>query len=734
MSEISGTDQKHTVLNSNIEFVNVTELSALKEEKEAYDSLKKEIDDYEEEEQTDKNENNIDVNAVKIQAKNQHNDNDVSTGEEVDYEFEEEYCIEREANGEAENVPLIFVTESEEDLGLEIPQVLNIQILSPHQTEPSLQEGSSTTVQQEDVSGRWGRRGEGDSWRQGDQLKQIYLNDEDLPTELKAKLMKIRERRLERQRANDKRNAKRRAARQDNEEGDEEGGDAALFPGDSDALHFDWRPMDTYQGERETFLPQKTGPTTPSTSPYKAFIQYWDKTIMGHIVAETNAYAAAHPEWTGWYDTNIHELYTLFAFWIMTGIVRLPSIRAYFSENPLLYTSCFRTMFTRVRYERLCAALHFNDDTLRLREANTSKTFALDPIIKLLNVRFQKAFVPRQEICIDDSLTPWKGSLSFRQFIRTKSAKFGIKTFELCESSTGYLWSFFVYTGKEDNPDTSLPSSLTLSSKTVVKLVRPLLNKGYTLFMNNSFNSPLLTRFLKRNKTDVVGFLGTTRQHVPELIVQCELQPGQFVARHSGDMTVMAYHDRKKICLISTYHGDEVTLSPPKPQMRQVYKPKLLLDYKKGMRGVDMKDGMLESHHIERKKCRKWNMKLFKRLLNASVLNARICREATAGRRMAHVSFRLQLVDQILKKHLPSVPRRRHPAPVQQPLQVNQASSRFTTNTHWPSAILKRSADGRIARRKCKECKSSTTFECVSCSIGLCIPCFGGYHNRPDPN
>ncbi|KAI5634266.1 transposase IS4 domain-containing protein [Phthorimaea operculella] len=448
----------------------------------------------------------------------------VSTAEEVDYEFEEEYYIERdeslEVNGVAENLPLIFVAGIEEDQQIEIPEGSILQILSPHQGETSPEslrftserdlpeeDRPSTNVQRENVDRGHPVQGAcADSWRPGDRLTQIYLNDEEVPTELKARMMKVHERRLERQRAIGRRNARLRAARNDddqdyqNEHDLDEGGDAALFPGDADALHFDWRPMDTYRGERETFLPQQTGPTTPAASPYEAFIQYWDKPIMAHIVKETNSYAAAHTEWTGWYDTNIHEIFTLFAFWIMTGIIRMTSMRACFSGNPLLYTSCFRSMFTRVRYEKLC----------------------------------------------------------------------------------------------KDNSDSSLPHTLTKSTATVIKLIRPLLNKGYTLFMDNWFNSPLLARFLKKNKTDVVGSLRQIRQHVPELIVQCELQPGQFVARHSGDMTVMAYHDRKKICLISTYHGDEVSLSPPKPYRRQAYKPKLVLDYNKGMGGVDLKDGMLE--------------------------------------------------------------------------------------------------------------------------------------------
>jgi len=50
---------------------------------------------------------------------------------------------------------------------------------------------------------------------------------------------------------------------------------------------------------------------------------------------------------------------------------------------------------------------------------------------------------------MDESLTLWKGRLSIKQYLPLKASKFGIKTFELCESTTGYLWCFLVYTGKK---------------------------------------------------------------------------------------------------------------------------------------------------------------------------------------------------------------------------------------------------------------------------------------------
>ncbi|KAJ8736824.1 hypothetical protein PYW07_000095 [Mythimna separata] len=94
----------------------------------------------------------------------------------------------------------------------------------------------------------------------------------------------------------------------------------------------------------------------------------------------------------------------------------------------------------------------------------------------------EEAYVPSQNICIDESLTLWKGNLKFRQYIKTKAAKFGVKTYELCESSTGYLWSFFVYLGKATTYDPTFPSTLLKSTATVLTLIHPILSLTKELF------------------------------------------------------------------------------------------------------------------------------------------------------------------------------------------------------------------------------------------------------------
>lgn len=35
----------------------------------------------------------------------------------------------------------------------------------------------------------------------------------------------------------------------------------------------------------------------------------------------------------------------------------------------------------------------------------------------------------------------WKAQLSFKQYVPLQASKFGIKTYRLCGSTSGYLWS-----------------------------------------------------------------------------------------------------------------------------------------------------------------------------------------------------------------------------------------------------------------------------------------------------
>ncbi|XP_023209438.1 uncharacterized protein LOC111612454 [Centruroides sculpturatus] len=71
----------------------------------------------------------------------------------------------------------------------------------------------------------------------------------------------------------------------------------------------------------------------------------------------------------------------------------------------------------------------------------------LRSVIDRLCYKFKNAYLPEENICVDESLMLWKGRLVFRQYILNKRAHFGVKSFEICKSQTGYVWDFIVYIG-----------------------------------------------------------------------------------------------------------------------------------------------------------------------------------------------------------------------------------------------------------------------------------------------
>ena len=129
----------------------------------------------------------------------------------------------------------------------------------------------------------------------------------------------------------------------------------------------------------------------------------------------------------------------------------------------------------------ICKLLHFIDNESLPKYQGPLRLFKIKHVICHLNIKFQNLYLPHQNIAINESLTLWKGHQSIRQYLPLKASKFGIKTLELCESRTGYLWCFLVYTGKNTVLQSSLITPDTPKTAAIVlELLEPLFGCGHT--------------------------------------------------------------------------------------------------------------------------------------------------------------------------------------------------------------------------------------------------------------
>ncbi|KAG8239616.1 hypothetical protein J437_LFUL018360 [Ladona fulva] len=99
--------------------------------------------------------------------------------------------------------------------------------------------------------------------------------------------------------------------------------------------------------------------------------------------------------------------------------------------------------------------------------------------------------------------------LGWHQYIPQKRERFGIKTFLLCESKSGYVWSTIVYTGKGTILDDTFKNT-SMSSQVVKFLMKPLSEKGYCVTTDNFYTSPKLAEALISHSCDTYGTVSVT--------------------------------------------------------------------------------------------------------------------------------------------------------------------------------------------------------------------------------
>lgn len=182
----------------------------------------------------------------------------------------------------------------------------------------------------------------------------------------------------------------------------------------------------------------------------------------------------------------------------------------------------------------LCKFLHFNNnENINQFEGEGRLLFKINPIITHLRKKFINNYTPSKELSIDESVLLWKGRLRYKVYMPLKSAKFGIKYYEMCESTTGYVYNFFIYVGKSTVFDGDI-INYPFATKVILQLSKFILNQGYRITMDNFFSSIQLFELLIENKTDCLGTMRLNRKGIPDLIRNKQLKKDESYIVYRG--------------------------------------------------------------------------------------------------------------------------------------------------------------------------------------------------------
>lgn len=472
--------------------------------------------------------------------------------------------------------------------------------------------------------------------------------------------------------------------------------------------------------------------------PLDFFSLFFDQELVDYIVSETNRFADQFLERTeltpsaraqNWKETDAKEIRIFLAILLYEGIIQKPVEEWYWSRRQSISTPFINDIMSYKRFQILMKFLHFsNNETFDPSTHPHPRIKKIYEVFQIICRRFQAIYVPETNITIDESLIPYKGRLGYKQYIPTKRARFGVKLFELCESSSGYIWNMLIYTGK-DTPFHTDYEKYGMGTRCVMTLSQALLNKGYCLIVDNFYTSPELAELLKDFKTDIYGTIRPTRKSLPPSIKSEKLKRGDVIAFQKGKMCVMKWQDKKPVCILSTVHNHEMVET--RSRQKSVQKPKAVIDYNINMGAVDKSDQCMAYYPTIRNQQRKYYKKIFRHLLDQVVWNSFVLYQKQGGI-LKHLDFRIQLIENLVKdNHDIKV--------VHKSLGKNPGSVLRLNGRHFPSTVTPTERKSNPCRR-CVVCSNTfieqgkrkrreTRYECKICNVGLCAaPCFERYH------
>lgn len=178
-------------------------------------------------------------------------------------------------------------------------------------------------------------------------------------------------------------------------------------------------------------------------------------------------------------------------------------------------------------------------------------------VIDLILSKYKSAYIPEENLCIDESIIPFIGRLSFRKYIKNKH-RYGIKVFKLCIKDANTI-GFRPFADKEATPGQEI------STKIVTETTNEYLNFGKTVYTDNWYTSVNLVHQLLDNNTHLVGTLRSNRKQNPKDVISKKLKKGDFIAQQSDrGIVVLKWKDKRDVLVFSTKHNDTVVQTQSK--------------------------------------------------------------------------------------------------------------------------------------------------------------------------
>lgn len=273
-------------------------------------------------------------------------------------------------------------------------------------------------------------------------------------------------------------------------------------------------------------------------------------------------------------------------------------------------------VMSRTRFKTIYSKLTFDDIETRKERSTDNKMYKINEIFERFRSKIKNCFEPYNELCVDETLYPFRGRCPFKQYIPTKPAKYGLKFWSIVDVKSNYVLDTELYVGKEAN---QINKSQNIGAKVVLNLSKPFYYSGRVVTCDNFFTSVDLAQKLWLNGLHLVGTLRSNKKEIPN-----EFKPNKQRELYSSlfgfndYLTLVSYvpKEKKTVILLSSFHHFHDV-----DELHDKKKPNMILDYNKNKAGVDNVDKMIASYTCGRK-TNKWTLKVFMYMIDVAANNS----------------------------------------------------------------------------------------------------------------
>ncbi|PZC85109.1 hypothetical protein B5X24_HaOG202873 [Helicoverpa armigera] len=459
-------------------------------------------------------------------------------------------------------------------------------------------------------------------------------------------------------------------------------------------------------------------------TPDEIFRLFLTDEIVDKMVLETNLYAEKFLSNPGlkkksrfryWKPINRDELLKFLGVALVMGLNKVPHINDYWSQNIMYRNEYIIKVMSRDRFTAILKFWHFSDDTI---DRTTDKLNKIRDVYEMLLTNFKKVIVPGKILVIDETMVPWRGRLQFRQYIKNKTHKYGVKLYKLC-TIDGFTCNMIVYTGKgQDGREKDH------GMKTVLKLLQNLDNNGRIIITDNFYNSVELAEELLKRKTFLCGTLRANRKGLPKSIVAKKIKKGEVIGkmRRTG-VKVIKWVDKRAVLMITSCKNHDAKLIT-KTRFRRcreehIRKPECIFFYNDGKKGIDYSDQM-SSYYSPLKRGKKWFRKLMMELIfGTAIVNAWVVYNNKKKKKLPKKNF----IESIITKFtgVPFFLEKDNPEVTTEHKYIVNTKKRRCVSCYEKA---RKTMTSKEADKKKKQVKGF----CVKCEKTMCLPCFNEKH------